>query len=176
MGKMIMKTKQLKVKITNILLNKRGEGSLEIAIFSVLHCYDRIATIRKRINSSLIKSRFKVDELINRSKVILLDQRGEGTISQAIFSVLHCYDRITTIRKRINSSLIKSRFKADELINRSKVILLDQRGEGTISQAISILSAVVLGSLLLMGIYKLIESTVLPELQQRIIDMFNYSS
>jgi ribosome biogenesis SPOUT family RNA methylase Rps3 len=106
----------------------------------------------------------------------LLDQRGEGTISQAIFSVLHCYDRITTIRKRINSSLIKSRFKADELINRSKVILLDQRGEGTISQAISILSAVVLGSLLLMGIYKLIESTVLPELQQRIIDMFNYSS
>jgi ribosome biogenesis SPOUT family RNA methylase Rps3 len=113
------------------------------------------------MNNSMVKVRFKVDELINRSKVILVDQKGEGAISQAIFSVLHCYDRIATIRKRINSSLIKSRFKVGELINRSKVILLDQRGEGAISQAISILSAVVLGSLLLMGIYKLIESTVL---------------
>ena len=56
------------------------------------------------------------------------------------------------------------------------MILLDQRGEGAISQAISILSAVVLGSLLLMGTYKLIESTVLPELQKRIMEMFNYSS
>ena len=118
----------------------------------------------------------KSKEINKKIIEILKDKKGKGSLDIAIFSVLRCYDRIATIRKRINSSLIKSRFKADELIKRSKVILVDQRGEGTISQAISILTAVVLGSLLLMGIYKLIESTVLPELQQRIIDMFNYSS
>ena len=123
----------------------------------------------KKIIKKAVALKVKINE-------ILLDEKGEGSLGIALFSVLHCYDRIATIRKRINSSLIKSRFKVDELINRSKVILVGQRGEGAISQAISILSAVVLGSLLLMGIYKLIESTVLPELQQRIIDMFNYSS
>jgi hypothetical protein len=68
------------------------------------------------------------------------------------------------------------RFRANELMNRSKVVLLDQRGEGTVSQAITILTAVVLGSLLLMGLYKLIGDVVLPELQERIMEMFNYSS
>jgi len=122
------------------------------------------------------KAQSKMIQLAVKAKVILSDQRGEGTVSQAIFSVLHCYDRIATIRKEINSSIIKLNIKVVEVIKRSSLILQDQRGEGTISQAISILSAVVLGSLLLMGIYKLIESTILPELQQRIIDMFNYSS
>ena len=124
--------------------------------------------MRKIVKKS-VELKIKINEILKNNK-------GEGSLEVAIFSVLHCYDRITTIRKRINNSLIKSRFKIDELINRSKVILVDQRGEGSISQAISILTAVVLGSLLLMGIYKLIESTILPELQQRIIDMFNYSS
>lgn len=61
-------------------------------------------------------------------------------------------------------------------MNRSKVVLLDQRGEGTVSQAITILTAVILGSLLLMGLYKLIGDVVLPELQERIMEMFNYGS
>lgn len=68
------------------------------------------------------------------------------------------------------------RFRANELMNRSKVVLLDQRGEGTVSQAITVLTAVVLGSLLLMGLYKLIGDVVLPELQERIMEMFNYGS
>jgi|LGOV01.1.fsa_nt_gb hypothetical protein len=87
--------------------------------------------------------------------------------------ILHCNDKVTII-ERINSRLIKVKLKTSQLINRSKIILADQRGEGTISQAISILTAVVLGSLLLMGLYKLIGETVLPELQNRIQEMFNY--
>ncbi len=42
-------------------------------------------------------------------------------------------------------------------------------------KAISILTAVVLGSLLLMGLYKLIDEVVLPLLQEKIIEMFNYT-
>ncbi len=56
-----------------------------------------------------------------------------------------------------------------------KNILRSNSGEGTVSQAISILTAVVLGSLLLMGLYKLIGDIVLPELQERIMEMFNFA-
>ncbi|MBN4069539.1 MAG: hypothetical protein COA82_11455 [Alkaliphilus sp.] len=72
--------------------------------------------------------------------------------------------------------MIKGEFKADKLIKKSRAILTDQRGEGTIQQAISILISVVLGSLLLMGLYSLFENIILPTLQNKIIDMFNYSS
>jgi hypothetical protein len=75
----------------------------------------------------------------------------------------------------VNNKMNRVRFRVNELMNRSKVVLLDQRGEGTVSQAITILTAVVLGSLLLMGLYKLIGDVVLPELQERIMEMFNYA-
>jgi len=42
-------------------------------------------------------------------------------------------------------------------------------------KALKILISVVIGALLLAGLYALIEGTVLPELQQRISDMFEYN-
>lgn len=111
-----------------------------------------------------------------KAQAIMRNNRGEGYIDTAVFSVLRCYDRIATLRKRVNNKMNRVRFGANELMNRSKVVLLDQRGEGTVSQAITILTAVVLGSLLLMGLYKLIGDVVLPELQERIMEMFNYGS
>ena len=111
-----------------------------------------------------------------KAKNVLADNKGEGFVDSAVFSVLRCYDRIATIRERVNNKMNKVRFRVNVLMNRSKIVLLDQRGEGTVSQAISILTAVVLGSLLLMGLYKLIGEIVLPELQERIIEMFNYTS
>lgn len=111
---------------------------------------------------------------VMKVKGILNDTRGEGYIDTAVFSVLRCYDRIATIRKRVNNKMNVVRFRANELMNRSKVVLSDQRGESTVSQAIAILTAVVLGSLLLMGLYKLISEIVLPVLQERIMEMFNY--
>lgn len=111
-----------------------------------------------------------------KAQAIMRNNRGEGYIDTAVFSVLRCYDRIATLRKRVNNKMNRVRFRANELMNRSKVVLLDQRGEGTVSQAITILTAVVLGSLLLMGLYKLIGDVVLPELQERIMEMFNYGS
>ncbi|TCK89055.1 MULTISPECIES: DUF6133 family protein [Clostridia] len=52
--------------------------------------------------------------------------------------------------------------------------LLNQHGEGYIDTAIKILIAVVLGALLLAGLYALFGETVLPTLTQRIMEMFNY--
>lgn len=58
---------------------------------------------------------------------------------------------------------------------RTQAILADQRGEGFVDTAIKILISVVIGALLLAGLYALFGETVLPELQRRISEMFSYN-
>lgn len=57
----------------------------------------------------------------------------------------------------------------------AKAILRSQGGENFVDSAIKILISVVLGALLLAGLYALFGNTVLPILTQRIKDMFNYA-
>ncbi|XAY16495.1 DUF6133 family protein [Bengtsoniella intestinalis] len=64
--------------------------------------------------------------------------------------------------------------KAVMLKERSKEVLSNNRGEGTVSQAITILISVVLGALLLAGLYLLFDEVVLPTLTERIQEMFDY--
>lgn len=58
-----------------------------------------------------------------------------------------------------------------------KVALLmkDTRGENYVNTAVKILIAVVLGALLLAGLYTLFGDVVMPTLTQRIQEMFNYA-
>lgn len=56
-----------------------------------------------------------------------------------------------------------------------KSALMSRSGEGYIDTAIKILLAVVLGALLLAGLYALFGDTVLPTLVRRIQEMFNYN-
>ena len=60
---------------------------------------------------------------------------------------------------------------------RTKAIRLaaTRSGEGYIDTAVKILIAVVLGALLLAGLYALFGDVVMPTLNQRIKDMFNYA-
>ena len=58
---------------------------------------------------------------------------------------------------------------------RSRKALAGNRAEGYIDTAIKILIAVVLGGLLLAGLYSLFGDTVLPTLVDRIKEMFNYA-
>ncbi len=53
-------------------------------------------------------------------------------------------------------------------------LLNSQRGEGFVDTAIKILISVVIGALVLSGLYALFGETVLPTLKERIVDMFNY--
>lgn len=48
-------------------------------------------------------------------------------------------------------------------------------GEGYIDTAVKILIAVVLGALVLAGLYAVLNDTVMPTVTQRIQDMFNYA-
>ena len=53
--------------------------------------------------------------------------------------------------------------------------LCNTRGEGYIDTAVKILIAVVLGALLLAGLYALFGDVVMPTLNKRITEMFNYA-
>ncbi len=53
--------------------------------------------------------------------------------------------------------------------------LAECSGEGYVDTAVKILIAVVLGALLLAGLYALFKDTVLPTLVARIQQMFNYA-
>lgn len=69
--------------------------------------------------------------------------------------------------------------KVNEFITRkaveAKIAVSNNRGEGYIDTAVKILVAVVLGALLLAGLYALFGEVVMPTLEERINEMFNYA-
>lgn len=69
-------------------------------------------------------------------------------------------------------SKVKKQITAKALA--AQALLCNKDGEGFVDTAIGILIAVVIGALLLAGLYALFGETVLPTLKQRIVDMFNY--
>lgn len=56
----------------------------------------------------------------------------------------------------------------------AKQAVSNRRGEGFVDTAVKILMSVVIGALVLAGLYLLFGDTILPTLKQRIQDMFNY--
>lgn len=58
---------------------------------------------------------------------------------------------------------------------RAGMLMKDTKGENYVDTAVKILIAVVLGALLLAGLYALFGDVVMPTLPQRIQDMFNYA-
>lgn len=67
------------------------------------------------------------------------------------------------------------------IINKSKVMygklskkLRDKSGENYVDTGVKILIAVVIGALLLAGLYALFNTTIMPTLTERITEMFNY--
>lgn len=53
-------------------------------------------------------------------------------------------------------------------------VLKSKGGEGFVDTAVKILMSVVIGALVLAGLYLLFKDTILPTLTTRIRDMFNY--
>lgn len=68
------------------------------------------------------------------------------------------------------------------ILNKSKIMygklyrkLRDKSGENYVDTGVKILIAVVLGALLLAGLYALFNTTIMPTLTERITEMFNYT-
>ena len=59
-------------------------------------------------------------------------------------------------------------------VNSIKQVLKSKSGEGFVDTAVKILMSVVIGALVLSGLYILFKDTVLPTLTQRITEMFNF--
>ena len=60
--------------------------------------------------------------------------------------------------------------------NKLKARLADNSGQGSVETAIQILIAVVLGALILAGLYALMKDNILPTLTTKIQEMFNYTN
>lgn len=57
---------------------------------------------------------------------------------------------------------------------RSNTMLAENRGENFVDSGIKILIAVVIGALLLGGLYALFGDTIMPTVTQKVKDMFNF--
>lgn len=65
--------------------------------------------------------------------------------------------------------------KATGLVIRTKTAVENKRAEGYVDSGVKILIAVVIGALLLGGLYLLFNSTIMPTVTQKITGLFNYS-
>jgi hypothetical protein len=71
--------------------------------------------------------------------------------------------------------MMRAHIKSMVIKERVKQVLQSNKGEGFIDTAVKILISVVIGALLLAGLYMLFQDTILPTLEQRIKDMFDYN-
>lgn len=69
---------------------------------------------------------------------------------------------------------INTKRKVTDIVEKAKNVLKDKSGEGFVDTAVKILMSVVIGALVLAGLYLLFKDTVLPTLSQRITEMFNF--
>ena len=77
--------------------------------------------------------------------------------------------------KEVKNFINKTIFKMEGIKSKVKGIMKDKAGENYVDTAVKILIAVVLGALLLAGLYALFGDVVMPTLTQRIEEMFNYA-
>ncbi|EGW41469.1 DUF6133 family protein [Desulfosporosinus sp. OT] len=68
----------------------------------------------------------------------------------------------------------KVQVKTAVAIVRAKAALSNRSGQGALDTAIQVLISIVLGALILGGLYLILNATVLPTITDRIKDMFNY--
>ena len=70
---------------------------------------------------------------------------------------------ITTIQNKLST-----------VATRSKTALANTRGDGYVDTGVKILIAVVIGALLLAGLYTLFNTTIMPTVTTKVTDLFNY--
>ena len=75
------------------------------------------------------------------------------------------------MKKIINS--ITNMFNA--LAVRTQTAIANTRGEGYVDSGVKILIAVVIGALLLSGLYALFNTTIMPTVTTKIQGLFNYA-
>ena len=70
---------------------------------------------------------------------------------------------INSIRNKVNSVAVRTKCAID-----------NAHAEGYVDSGVKILIAVVIGALLLAGLYALFNDTIMPTVTQKVKDLFNY--
>ena len=65
--------------------------------------------------------------------------------------------------------------KLSTIATRSKTALANNRGEGYVDSGVKILIAVVIGALLLAGLYTLFNTTIMPTVTAKVTELFSYN-
>lgn len=65
--------------------------------------------------------------------------------------------------------------KLSTIATRSKTALANTRGEGYVDTGVKILIAVVIGALLLAGLYTLFNTTIMPTVTSKVTELFSYN-
>ena len=76
---------------------------------------------------------------------------------------------------KIKNAFNKVQNKVNELAIRAKTAIQNKSGEGYIDTAVKIIIGVVIGSLILVGLYALFNNVVIPNFNTEIGEMFNYT-
>ena len=71
---------------------------------------------------------------------------------------------ITTIQNKLSA-----------IATRTKTALANTRGEGYVDTGVKILIAVVIGALLLAGLYTLFNTTIMPTVTSKVTELFSYN-
>ena len=69
----------------------------------------------------------------------------------------------------------KIRNKANEIAVRAKTAIGNVKAEGYVDSGVKILIAVVIGALLLAGLYTLFNKTIMPTVTSKVTALFNYT-
>ena len=78
------------------------------------------------------------------------------------------------IKENMNRLAVKGYMKGLQAKAKIAGVLAQKSGEGFVDTALKILISVVIGALLLAGLYTLFKDTVLPTLTEKVRTLFNY--
>jgi hypothetical protein len=70
--------------------------------------------------------------------------------------------------------IAKVREKFNSMVARTVVAVSNIKAEGYVDSGVKILIAVVIGALLLAGLYALFSKTIMPTVTKKVTDLFNY--
>ena len=69
----------------------------------------------------------------------------------------------------------KMQNKANALVIRAKTTIENVKAEGYVDTGVKIIIAVVVGAVILAGLYALFNTVIIPRLNTEILEMFNYA-
>ena len=80
----------------------------------------------------------------------------------------------TAIKNAVKKAVENFKALLLALVLRTRLAVANNRAEGYVDSGVKILIAVVIGALLLSGLYALFNNTIMPTVTSKITDLFNF--